>query len=94
MGETSRYITHKIYTRTEKWRPKLRPTNKNFTFPYYLNIEAPLATRTSLDGVVHRCELPGNYPVFTVVMVIYHYVERIYRIIGNPNFLYDIYNHE
>ena len=20
----------------------------------------------------HRCKLPGNYPVFTVVMVIYH----------------------
>ena len=26
-------------------------------------------------GVGHRWELPGNYPVFTVVMVIYHYVE-------------------
>ena len=25
----------------------------------------------------HRWELPGNYPVFTVVMLIYHYVERI-----------------
>ena len=29
----------------------------------------------------HRWELPGNYPVFTVVMVIYHYVERMWRII-------------
>ena len=27
--------------------------------------------------VYHRWELPGNYPVFSVVMVIYHYVERI-----------------
>ena len=26
----------------------------------------------------HRWELPGNYPVFTVVMAIYHYVERIW----------------
>ena len=26
-------------------------------------------------------ELPGNYPVFTTVLVIYHYVERIWRII-------------
>ena len=26
---------------------------------------------------VHRWELPGNYLVFTVVMVIYHYIERI-----------------
>ena len=28
-----------------------------------------------------RWELPGNYLVFTVVMVIYHYVERIWRIL-------------
>ena len=34
----------------------------------------------------HIWELPGNYPVFTVVMVIYHYVERIWRIIFEPNF--------
>ena len=34
----------------------------------------------------HRWELPGNYPVFTVVMVIYHYVERIWRIIVTPHF--------
>ena len=25
----------------------------------------------------HRCELPGNYPVFTVVMVIYTFVWKI-----------------
>ena len=28
-------------------------------------------------GGRHRCELPGNYPVFTVVMVIYTFVRRI-----------------
>ena len=28
-----------------------------------------------------RWELPGNYPVFIVVMAIYHYVERIWRIL-------------
>ena len=32
--------------------------------------------------------------IFTVVMVIYHNIERIWRIIVTPNFLYDIYNHE
>ena len=42
----------------------------------------------------HRCELLGNYPVFNVVMVIYHYVEIIWRILVTPNFLYNIYNHE
>ena len=42
----------------------------------------------------HRWKLPGNYPVFTVVMVIYHYVEIIWRIIVTPNFLYNINNHE
>ena len=26
---------------------------------------------------MHRQELTGNYPVFTVITVIYHYVERI-----------------
>ena len=39
----------------------------------------------------HRWELPGNYPVFTVLMVIYHYVERIWRIIVTPIF-YITYN--
>ena len=37
-------------------------------------------------GERHRWELPGNYPVFTVVMVIYHYVERIWRILVIPDF--------
>ena len=34
----------------------------------------------------HRWELPGNSPVFTVVMVIYHYFERIWIIIVTPIF--------
>ena len=37
-------------------------------------------------GWSHRWELPGNYPVFTVVMVIYHNVERIWRILVTPIF--------
>ena len=36
------------------------------------------------EGVQHRWELPGNYPVFAMVMVIYHYVERIWRILVTP----------
>ena len=36
--------------------------------------------------VSHIWELSGNYPVSTVVMIIYHYVERIWRIIVNPDF--------
>ena len=39
-----------------------------------------------LPGRGHRWELPGNYPVFTVVMVIYHYVERIWIIPVTPIF--------
>ena len=42
----------------------------------------------------HRWELPGNYPNFTMLMVIYHYVERIWRIIITPNFLRSILDHE
>ena len=34
----------------------------------------------------HIWELPGNYPVFIMVMIIYHYVEKIWRIIVTPNF--------
>ena len=41
----------------------------------------------------HRWELPGNYPVFTVVMVIYHYVERIWRILVTPILIYNICYH-
>ena len=45
-------------------------------------------------GPGHRWELLGNYPVFTVVMLIYHYVERTWRILVTPDFLYNIYDHE
>ena len=36
----------------------------------------------------------GNYPIFTVILVIYHYSERIWIFIVTPNFLYNIYDHE
>ena len=39
-----------------------------------------------LHDVQHRWELPGKYPILTVVMVICHYVERIWRIIVTPIF--------
>ena len=42
----------------------------------------------------HRWELLGNYPVFTTVMVIYHYVERIWIIVVTPNISYNIYDHD
>ena len=45
-------------------------------------------------AVEHIWKLLSNYPVFTVVMVIYHYVERIWRIIVTPNFLYNMNNHK
>ena len=35
----------------------------------------------------HRWELPGNYPVFTLLMVFYHYLERIWRILVTPVFV-------
>ena len=40
------------------------------------------------------CELPGNYPVFTLVLVIYYYVDIIWRILITQYFLYNIYGHE
>ena len=42
----------------------------------------------------HGQYLPGNYPVSTVGMVIYHNVDRIWIIIVTPNFLYNIYDQE
>ena len=42
----------------------------------------------------HIWDLPGNYPIFNIVMVIYHYVERIWRILVTLNFLYNIYDNE
>ena len=47
-----------------------------------------------LVACVNRWELPGNYPVFTVAMIIYHYVEIIWRILVTPDFLYNIYDNE
>ena len=41
-----------------------------------------------------RWEFLGTYSVFTVVMVIYHYFERILKIVVTANFLYNIYNHK
>ena len=40
--------------------------------------------------ISHRWELPGNCPVLTMVMVIYHYAERIWRILVNPIFVQHI----
>ena len=42
----------------------------------------------------HKWEFRGNFPGITVVMVIYHYVDKIWRIIIHPDFLYNIYNNE
>ena len=42
-----------------------------------------MANQVPLD---YRWELPGNYPVFAMVMVIYYYVEIIWKILTTPNF--------
>ena len=36
--------------------------------------------------ITNRLELPGNYPVFNVLMVIFHCVERICKILVTPGF--------
>ena len=45
-------------------------------------------------GYEHRWELPGNYPVFAMVMLIYHYVERIREFSLPPIFSYNINDNE
>ena len=55
-----------------------------------------MASRSGPSGKIpyeHRWELPGNCPVFTVVMVIYNYIERIWRILVTPIYIYNIYDH-
>ena len=44
--------------------------------------------------MINRWEFPVNYPVFTVVMVIYHHVEMIGELLLPPCFSYNIYDHE
>ena len=66
------------------------------SLPPVYGISQTYSPRTILTYCMlyHRWGLPGNYPIFTVVMISYHYVERIWRIIVTPNFLYNIYDHE
>ena len=45
-------------------------------------------------GGDHIWELPGNCTVLTMVMVICHYIERIWRIPAIPIFLYNIYDNK
>ena len=61
----------------------------------------PLIFKTSQKCVLesfstwyHRWELTINHPIFTMVMAIYHYVERIWIILVTPNFSYNIYDNE
>ena len=61
------------------------------SFTIFLTVQF-LTYCSTLSLAMHRWEIPDNYPVFNVVMVSYHYVERIWRILVTPNFLYNIYN--
>ena len=77
-------------------------------FGFRVNIRHPGRRRNKMDDNVkrgfsldiqppplrYRWVLPSNCPVFTVVMVIYHYIERIWIILVAPHFLYNMYNHE
>ena len=59
----------------------------------YLYENTPTATILRFN-VEHRWELLGNKPISTVVMAIYHYVERIWRILVTHNFSYNINDNE
>ena len=49
-------------------------------------------SRHGLHTDQHRWELLGNYSVFTVVMVIYRYVDRIGELLLPPIISYIVYN--
>ena len=69
---------------------KMQEYDLELNFIPYLQSEIIPVFEASLR---HRWKLPGNYPVFTVVMVICHYVERTWIILITPNFWYNIYDH-
>ena len=73
---------------------KFTETNGEIVVGHDMNAEREGFASRSACTFLHRWELPVNYPVFSLVMVICHYLERIWRIVLTPNFLYDIYNHE
>ena len=55
---------------------------KSHVWPYFHGN----MTYESRNTLHHRWEFSGNYPLFAIVMLIYHYVERIWRIIVTPFF--------
>ena len=75
---------------------RLKNLSQIFVFSYYrlCRLTIPYKVKDIEDTPQHIWKLPGNYPVFNAVMVIYHYVERIWRTIITPNFLYNIYDHK
>ena len=42
----------------------------------------------------HRWGLPGNFPICTVLVLIYHYIEIVRELLLTPIFLYNINDHE
>ena len=60
---------------------------------YYIGNNIVEIVSSHLWSYNHVWEFPGNYHVFTVVMLIYHCVERIWRILVTPIFIYNIYDH-
>ena len=45
-----------------------------------------MAKKYQAVGENHRWQLPGNCPFFAMVVLIYHYVEIIWRFFVTPNF--------
>ena len=65
MQEKSQNITHELCTRSEKQRPKLIPTNKHYSFPFYLKVEVPIT--------------PHIYSVVDILAVECHREDKIGR---------------
>ena len=55
--------------------------NQDWVYVHNKDCHCASGVHGTRDGVTHVWELPGNYPVFTMVMVIYHYADRIWRIL-------------
>ena len=84
-------ISAEKYVKADVDNVKLKLSKSNCSLTSCCN--APM-TNTYHPSEDHRWDLPGDYPVFAVVTVIYHCVERIWIILVTPIFSYNIYNKE
>ena len=78
----------------QRWKSSLKASHLFITPMASMRSLAPQFSELIGNDGRHRWELPGNCPVFTMVMVIYHYVDIIGEFLLPPQFLYNMYDYQ